>query len=64
MIKMPSSDRYLRFENLDMAQPKINAQCSACGKEFNSEVRAGERIDDVLFRIRAAYNAHECRSVA
>ena len=59
---MPSSERYLRFQNLDAQQPSIKAQCSACGKDFKSEIKMGERLDDVLFRVRASYNAHECES--
>ena len=60
---MSATARYLHFANLDMEQPDINAQCSVCGQEFKAEVRQDERIDDVLMRIRAAYNHHKCESI-
>ena len=59
---MSSTTRYLHFDNLDMQQPDINANCSACGKEFRSEVKPGEHVNDVLVRIRKAYNEHTCGS--
>lgn len=59
---MSATARYLQFANLDTRQPDIHAQCSACGKEFQSEVKLGEHVDDVLVRIRKEYNQHECRS--
>ena len=57
---MTSTDRYLHFDNIDMDKPVINAQCSRCKREFTATPKAGERIDDVLLRIRGEFNAHEC----
>ena len=57
---MSTSDRYLHFENLDMAQPTISSQCSCCGQTFAAEPKPGETIDDVLLRIRAEFNSHQC----
>lgn len=59
---MAAAARYLQFAILDIQQPDIYAQCSACGKEFRSEVKPGEHVDDVLVRIRDEYNEHVCRS--
>ncbi len=58
---MPSSDRYLHFENIDMGEPAISAQCSRCEREFAAAPRANERVDDVILRLRAEFNAHECQ---
>jgi hypothetical protein len=57
---MTSVDRYLHFDNIDMEQPEISSQCSHCGRTFEAEPRPGERVDDVLLRIRREYNSHEC----
>jgi hypothetical protein len=54
------SKRYLHFDNLDMSEPMISAQCSECQKQFNAVPKENERIDDLLMRIRAAYEAHIC----
>lgn len=53
-------ERYLHFDNLDMSLPLISSKCSLCGREFNEAPVSGERIDLVLMRIRAKFDAHEC----
>ena len=53
--------RYLQFENIDMGQPVISSQCSLCGREFKAEPKPAERVDDVLLRVRADFDAHKCR---
>jgi hypothetical protein len=59
---MTSSDRYLHFDNIDMDEPVISARCSRCSCEFAANPKAGERVDDVLLRIRDEFNAHECQA--
>lgn len=59
---MVSQDRYLHFENIDMKAPEICAQCSQCNREFSAQVKVGERVDDVLLRIRDEFNSHLCGS--
>ena len=59
---MPHSERYLHFDNIDMDEPVISSRCSHCGSEFAASPEAGERVDDVLLRIRAEFNAHLCES--
>lgn len=59
---MPSPNRYLRFQNLDVQEPSIRAQCSACGQEFRGEIKQGDQIVDVIQRMRREYNLHECHS--
>jgi hypothetical protein len=54
-------DRYLHFDNIDMKKPDIMSRCTRCEQVFTAEPKPGERVDDVLLRIRAEYNAHECR---
>jgi hypothetical protein len=58
---MITVDRYLHFDNIDMEQPNISSQCSHCGQTFKAEPRAGERVDDVLLRIRYEFNSHQCQ---
>ena len=54
------TERYLRFENIDLQKPDIYAWCSACGMQFMAIPKAGERLDDLLHRMRDAFNAHQC----
>lgn len=58
---MTSSDRYLHFDNIDMDEPVISSRCSCCAREFAANPKRGERVDDLLMRIRAEFNAHECQ---
>ena len=52
---MITVDRYLHFDNIDIEKPNISSQCSHCGQMFKAEPRPGERVDDVLLRIRLGY---------
>lgn len=54
------TDRYLHFSSIDMEQPEISSQCSRCGQEFKAEPKPGERVDDVLLRVRAEFEEHMC----
>ena len=58
---MITVDRYLHFDNVDMGQPEISSQCSHCGQAFKAEPQAGERVENVLLRIRREFNSHECQ---
>ena len=51
---------YLRFDNLDPRQATITAHCSLCDRKFNDEVKAGERAEDAVLRIRREYEEHTC----
>jgi hypothetical protein len=57
---MVTQDRYLHFDNIDMEQRGISSRCSCCGQEFRAEPKPRERVDDVLLRIRADFEAHKC----
>ncbi|HEV2464058.1 MAG TPA: hypothetical protein VGT04_09650 [Acidobacteriaceae bacterium] len=59
---MPTPNRYLQFDNIDMEEPDISSRCSQCGQEFRAEPKATERVDDVLLRLRAEFEAHQCRT--
>lgn len=61
--EMTNPDRYLHFDNIDMNKPDISSQCSHCGLTFKVEPMPSERVDDVLLRIRAQFDAHLCREV-
>jgi hypothetical protein len=54
------TERYLRFENIDMQKPDIHAWCSRCGEPFTAILKSGECLDDVLRRVRADFDAHQC----
>jgi hypothetical protein len=58
---MIAVDRYLHFDNIDMEQPSICSRCSHCGQAFKAEPQAGERVEDVLLRIRREFNSHQCQ---
>ncbi len=51
--------RILQFKNLEQGEP-IESRCSVCGRLFIGEFRSRERTDDVLLRIRADFEAHDC----
>lgn len=53
-------ERYLQFDNIDMERPDIRSRCSRCGREFRAEPKPTERVDDVLLRMRAEFEAHKC----
>jgi len=57
---MITADRYLQFDNIDMQKPYISSRCSHCEQTFKAEPKTGERVDDVLLRIRAEFNSHRC----
>ena len=58
---MSTCDRYLHFDDIDMDWPDISSRCSQRGQTFNAEANAAERVDEVLLRIRANFNAHQCK---
>ncbi|HKV79601.1 MAG TPA: hypothetical protein VJP02_15745 [Candidatus Sulfotelmatobacter sp.] len=60
---MPSA-RYLQFDTIDARSAEVSSRCSACGQEFRAEIKLGERIVDVIQRIREEYNKHECGAAA
>jgi hypothetical protein len=51
---------YLLFDNIDMEQADISSRCSRCGQKFSADPKPGERVDEVLLRIRADFEAHQC----
>jgi len=53
--------RYLRFSNVMQRPEPIRASCSRCEKEFvGLYVSPNERTDEVLLRMRAEFEAHDC----
>ena len=58
---MITVDRCLHFDNIDMEQPEISSQCSHCGQKFKAEPMTGEKVEDVLLRIRYEFNSHQCQ---
>ncbi len=38
----------------------IKGICSVCKKLFIEEFKPGERMDEVLLRMRADFDAHDC----
>jgi hypothetical protein len=59
---MEIQKRRLHIENLDLKQLIISSQCSVCGQQFNGESSLGERFDNLISRIRTAFDAHACES--
>jgi len=60
-VGMPKTDRYLRFGNLELKPGgSVSASCSACGRPFTGTTGSGDKIDEVLIRMRAEFDAHTC----
>lgn len=47
------------FETIEQDKP-IRGTCSACSRLFVAEPKEGERTDQVLLRMRAEFDAHDC----
>ena len=58
---MLTPERYLHFDNIDMDLPDITSRCSQCGQSFKAKPGPGEKVDDILWRIRRQFNSHQCR---
>jgi hypothetical protein len=56
---MPSQDRYLQFNNMNQGEPVVS-RCSSCNREFNADPYPGERMGDVIQRLRTTFEAHRC----
>ena len=54
-------ERFLHFDNLDIKLPEIASQCSQCGQEFYALPKQGEKITDVVARVREEFDVHVCR---
>ena len=52
--------RYLHFDTFDLREPDISSRCSQCGQQFNATAKPTEKLEDVIDRIRAQYDAHKC----
>jgi hypothetical protein len=47
------------FETMEQGKP-IKGACSACSKLFLAEPEPGEPVEQVLLRMRADFDAHDC----
>ena len=56
---MRGHDRYLQFDNINQGEP-VATRCSLCKREFVADSKSTERMDDVILRLRAAFEAHLC----
>jgi hypothetical protein len=55
-----TTSRYLHFDNIELARVHVHANCSCCGRDFAAEPMPGERNEEVVLRVRAAFNKHDC----
>jgi hypothetical protein len=63
MVNMAKTEGYLHFGNLDMKSGiPVKGQCSVCGRPFVGTPKLGERIDEVLVRMRREFDAHNCNA--
>lgn len=64
---MKKHDRVLQFGNIGQGQP-IQARCSTCQRIFIGKPRPNDKkndkTDDILLRIRAEFEAHNCQQDA
>jgi hypothetical protein len=62
---MAKTERYLEFGNLDLrSNQTIIAACSSCGRTFLGNLNPGERVDEVLLRMRSEFEDHSCHENA
>jgi len=60
-VTTADNPRYLRFGNVMQRPDPIHASCSRCDKGFIGRYRSpNERTDEVLMRMRAEFEAHDC----
>jgi cytochrome c2 len=53
--------RFLHFDNVDThMQSEIFSRCNRCQQEFRAKPKPGENIFEVIERIRAQYEVHNC----
>ncbi len=58
---MAKPERYLRFGNVDISGGEmVNAVCNFCGRTFIGKPNPGDRVDDVVLRMRSDFEAHHC----
>ena len=57
---MSEDTRTFQFlEKIEEGKP-IKGVCSVCSRLFIAESKPGERVDEVLLRMRADFDAHDC----
>ncbi|MFZ3339674.1 MAG: hypothetical protein WA609_19635 [Terriglobales bacterium] len=47
------------FETVEQGKP-IKGACSVCSRLFIAEPKPGEQTEEVLLRMRADFDAHDC----
>jgi len=52
--------RYLHFDAVNLDPPYVVSRCSQCGQEFSVDPKPGEKMDELMLRIRADFEAHQC----
>jgi hypothetical protein len=57
------TERWLQFGTMVTGEP-LSARCRDCHREFTAKPRAKERIDDLILRVRYAFDQHNCREDA
>lgn len=56
---MADAKKYLSFSNLETGQPVI-AFCSVCGMKFEQAPDPEKRTDELILKVRADFEAHQC----
>lgn len=59
---MIRADRHLHFDVIDMQTEHVMSQYSLGQKKFTAQPKPGERVDDLLLRIRDEFNIHQCHT--
>ena len=60
MDAVTTPSRYLHFDNIDVVRVRVHARCSSCGRRFTAEPNSGEMKEEVVMRVRAEFNGHDC----
>ena len=60
LVVMSELTRTFQFlEKIEQGKT-IKGACSVCSRLFVAESKPGEQVDDVLLRMRAEFDAHDC----
>jgi hypothetical protein len=58
---MADAERYLSFSHIENERPVV-AFCELCGKRFEAQPEAGKSVDDLILKVRAEFESHDCNS--
>ena len=55
-------NRYLYFNCINLERSYVRACCNKCGQGVVAETTPGEHVEEILQRIRAQFENHNCEN--